>query len=68
MSFKIPSIYAKLYSIVTLVSLFWRLFLCKDNVKYILCLCTLYCFSGNACTFLKGGDMLCIPADRQFEQ
>ena len=44
-----------LYSkIVTLVSLLLRLFLCKDNAKYISYSCTLYSISGNDCISKEG--------------
>ena len=40
--------------IVTLDSLLLRLFLCKDNTKYISYLCTLYSISGNECISKEG--------------
>ena len=55
MSFMISTICTTLYSlIVILVSLSLRLFLCKDNIKYISYSCTLHSISSNDCISKEG--------------
>ena len=55
----ISTIYTTLYSIIVkLVGLLLRLFLCKDNTKYISYLCTLYSIYGNDCISKEGSYVL----------
>ena len=55
MSFMISTICTTLYSLIVIqVGLSLRLFLCKDNTKYISYPCTLYSISSKDCISKEG--------------